>query len=60
MKQPSRYDLLREAAQRLEDAPKAEKRGKSKKAEALQVQARELLQRRGGHSASRKVGSVSV
>jgi hypothetical protein len=55
MKQPSRYDLLRQAAERLEEAREAEKQGNRAKAEALQAEARELLQRRGGHSASRKV-----
>ena len=50
MKQPSRHDLLRQAAERLEEVREAEKRGDSKKAEALQAEARDLLQRRGGRS----------
>jgi len=54
MKQPSRYDLLRQAAERLEEAHEAEKRGYRAKAEALQVEAREVLQRWAGHSPSRK------
>jgi hypothetical protein len=54
MKQPSRYELLRQAAQCLEEARGAEKQGNTVKAEALQAETRELLLRRGGHSASRR------
>ena len=54
MGQPSRYDLLHQAAQRLEEMREAEKRGDGKKAEALQTEARKLLQRRSGRSADRK------
>jgi hypothetical protein len=55
MKQPSRYELLRRAAERLEDARQAEKQGNTAKAKALQAEARELLQKRGEHSTSRMV-----
>ena len=54
MKQPSRHELLHEAAKRLEGARQAAQQGNRNKAEALQAEARELLQRRGGRSADRK------
>jgi hypothetical protein len=50
MKQPSRRDLLHEAATRLKEAREAAQRGNRKKAEALQSEARELLRRRGGRN----------
>ena len=54
MNQPSRYDLLRQAAERLEQMREAEKQGDIKKAEALQAEARRLLQKRAGHSTDPK------
>jgi hypothetical protein len=51
MRQPSRHELRHEAAKRLEEAREAAKQGDTRKAEALQTEARDLLQRRGGRSA---------
>ena len=59
MKQPSRHELLQEAAERLEEVREAEKRGDIKKAEALQAEARDLLQKQAGRRPSPMV-SLSV
>ena len=47
MNQPSHYDLLRQAAECLEQMKEAEKQGDIEKAEALQAEARRLLQETG-------------